>query len=74
MKSPDLKTWYNAFGEEVRLPATIDQEATVVDPIPPGGGIINLAAKLVLDEQENPTFVYHKYDSVGNLQFIHSEK
>ena len=37
MKSPDLKTWYNAFGEVVKLPATIDQRATVVDPIPPGG-------------------------------------
>ena len=68
MKSPDLKNWYNAFGEVIELPATIEKRATIVDPIPPKGGIINLAAKLVLDEFEKPVFVYHKYDSLGNLQ------
>jgi hypothetical protein len=40
----------------------------VADPIPPGGGIITLAAKMVLDQKKDPAFVYHKYDSVGNLQ------
>ncbi len=25
MKSPDLKNWYNAFGEKVELPATLDK-------------------------------------------------
>lgn len=69
MKSPDLKTWYNAFGEPLELPATIDKRSLIVDPIPPKGGIINLAAKLVLDDNNRPVFVYHKYDSVGNLQF-----
>jgi len=69
MKSPDLKRWYNAFGEEFELPATLDKKLLIVDPIPPKGGIINLAAKLVLDEQNNPVFAYHKYDSIGNIQF-----
>lgn len=68
MKSPDLKNWYNAFGESFDLPATIDKRLLIVDPIPPKGGIINLAAKLVLDNDDNPIFTYHKYDSVGNLQ------
>lgn len=69
IKSPDLKHWYNAFGEPVSLPVTIDQESVIVDPIPPGGGIINLAAKLCLDEEHNPIMAYHKYDDGGNIQF-----
>ena len=69
MKSPDLKNWYNAFGEKFELPATLDKRLVIVDPIPPKGGIINLAAKLVLDDENRPVFAYHKYDPIGNLQF-----
>jgi hypothetical protein len=69
MKSPDLQRWYNAFGEAVELPATYPGSPVVVDPIPVKGGIINLAARFVLDDRNNPVFVYHKYDSSGNLQF-----
>lgn len=69
IKSPDLKNWYNAFGEKIELPATLNKKSVIVDPIPPKGGIINLAAKLVLDDENNPVFVYHKYDTKGNLQF-----
>lgn len=68
MKSPDLKNWFNAFGEPVTLPATLDQRTVIVDPIPPKGGIINLAARLCLDPDNKPLFVYHKYDHDGNLQ------
>lgn len=69
IKSPDLKNWYNAFGEQIKMPATIHDKSIIVDPIPPGGGIINLAAQLCLDEKMKPQFVYHKYDEAGNLQF-----
>ncbi len=69
MKSPDLKNWYNAFDQPFDLPVTADKELVIVDPIPPKGGIINLAAKLVLDDGHQPVFAYHKYDTVGNLQF-----
>lgn len=69
MKSPDLKKWFNAFGEPLELPATLDKKLVIVDPIPVKGGIINLAAKLCLDEKSKPVFAYHKYDSVGNIQF-----
>ena len=68
MKSPDLKNWFDAFGRKIELPATLDNKLLIVDPIPVKGGIINLAAKLCLDENNNPVFVYHKYDSFGNLQ------
>ncbi len=69
MKSPDLKNWYNAMGEPVKLPATIDNKSLIVDPIPVEGGIINLSAKLCLDNGNKPVFVYHKYDGHGDLQF-----
>lgn len=69
MKSPDLKNWFNAFGEPLQLPATLDEKSIIVDPIPPKGGIINLAARLCLDENNEPIFAYHKYDTSGNLQF-----
>ena len=68
MKSPDLKNWYNVNDERVDLPATINNRSLIVDPIPVKGGIINLAARLCLDENKNPVFVYHKYDSTGYLQ------
>jgi len=68
MKSPDLKNWYNAFGEKIELPVTPDNKSVVVDPVPPKGGIINLSAELVLDDDDRPVFVYHKYGSAGNLQ------
>jgi hypothetical protein len=68
MKSPDLKTWHDAFGNTIELPATLDRATLIVDPIPPKGGIINLAAELCLDDKDRPAFVYHKYDEDGNLQ------
>jgi len=68
MKSPDLKNWFDALGSPIELPATIDKRSLIVDPIPVKGGIINLAAKLILDNKRNPVFVYHKYDSAGNIQ------
>ncbi|NND09344.1 MAG: hypothetical protein HKN87_23470 [Saprospiraceae bacterium] len=68
MKSKDLKNWIDVNGRAITLPATIDQTPLIVDPIPPHGGIINLAAKLALDDDHNPIFVYHKYDEDGSLQ------
>jgi hypothetical protein len=70
MKSPDLQKWYDAFANKIQLPATIDQRSLIVDPIPPEGGIINLAAKMVLDEGNNPVFVYHKFGPNGKTQFF----
>jgi hypothetical protein len=68
MKSPDLKNWYDAFDQPINLPATLDMKTLIVAPVPPKGGIINLAAKLCFDREKNPLFVYHKYDENGNLQ------
>jgi len=69
IKSPDLKNWYNAFGEKIKLPVTLDDKSVIVDPIPAKGGIINLAASLCFDKKGSPLFAYQKYDGKGNLQF-----
>lgn len=68
MKSPDLKNWYNAFGEQIALPATLDKKELIVDPVPAQGGLLNLAAKMVLDQKDRPVFTYHKFDEDGNTQ------
>lgn len=68
MKSPDLKNWFDAFGNRISLPATLGQKSLIVDPVPVEGGMINLAAEMVLDEKNNPVFVYHKFDENGNTQ------
>jgi hypothetical protein len=70
IKSPDLKNWFNAFGEPVKLPVTLDNKSVIVDPIPVKGGIVNLAASLCFDNGCKPIFAYHKYDAAGNLQFF----
>jgi len=73
MKSPDLKNWYDAFGKQIKLPATLGKKSLIVDPIPVEGGIINLAAKMVLDKKNNPVFVYHKFDEKGFTQFYSAQ-
>ena len=73
MKSPNLKDWFDAFGNPIKLPATLDQKSLIVDPIPVEGGIINLAAKMVLDEKNNPVFVYHKFDEKGFTQLFSAQ-
>jgi hypothetical protein len=70
MKSPDLKNWFDAFGKPIQLPATLEKKSLIVDPIPVEGGIINLAAKMVLDKNNSPVFVYHKFDKNGNTQLF----
>jgi hypothetical protein len=39
-----------------------------VDPIPPGGGIINGCEGLAFDSQNRPIIAYHKRDENGHMQ------
>ncbi len=67
-RSKDLLQWESASGVKVALPMTLNKNALWVDPIPPGGGIINGCQKLVLDYLNRPIISYHKADSNGNMQ------
>lgn len=68
MRSRDLRHWENVRGDALELPVTIESPFTVVDPVPPGGGLINGNAKLGFDADHNPVVTYHKYDEAGNSQ------
>ena len=68
MRSTDLRSWENAAGETLTLPITMNSPGTVVDPVPPGGGLINGNAKLGFDGALRPVLTYHKYDDAGNSQ------
>ncbi len=67
-RSPDLRNWESASGEAASLPLTIHDTRLWVDPIPPGGGIINGAAKLGFDRLGRPLIAYHKFDANGKTQ------
>lgn len=66
-RSADLMHWQTGDERILKLPITIDQQA-VVDPVPPGGGLINGGARLGFDSRRRPIVTYHKYDAEGNTQ------
>ena len=72
-RSRDLIHWESASGVKIDLPIRYDQTALVVDPIPPGGGIINGGHQMGFDSGNKPVLVYHKSDAEGNMQ-IHAAR
>ncbi|SOE21857.1 BNR repeat-containing family member [Spirosomataceae bacterium TFI 002] len=68
MKSPDLINWYTAKNEALTLPITANEKRVIADPTQPKGGLINGGFRFCLDKDKKPTFVFHKYDSSGNIQ------
>ena len=68
MRSSDLRNWENVAGEALTLPITIASPGTVVDPVLPGDGLINVNATFGFDADKNLIVTYHKYDEAGNSQ------
>lgn len=69
-RSRDLIDWETAHGEKLDLPIRFGQSEAVVDPIPPGGGIINGGHRLAFDSKGKPVLAYHKSDAAGNMQIF----
>ena len=67
-RSRDLIHWESVFGHPVELPIRFGQRELIVDPIPPGGGIINGGHRLAFDGKNRPLLAYHKADTKGNMQ------
>jgi hypothetical protein len=67
-RSRDLVHWESAFGDKIDLPIRFDRSVLVVDPIPPGGGIINGGHRMGFDSGNKPVLAYHKSDAQGNMQ------
>ncbi len=71
-RSRDMVHWENAVGEALELPITIETKGVVVDPVPPGGGVINGNTKVGFDRQNRTVVSYHKYDAAGKTQIYNA--
>jgi hypothetical protein len=67
-RSRNMMDWESAFGRKLTLPIRLQDDATWVDPIPPGGGIINGCQRLFFDAENRPIITYHKSDENGHMQ------
>lgn len=72
-RSRDLVHWEKSDGTPLELPITLAL-ADVVDPVPPGGGMINGNAVLGFDSQDRPVLTYHKYDAAGRTQMYNARR
>ena len=70
-RSEDLVHWETSRGEPLELPITIDN-CEIVDPVPPGGGMINGNTRIGFDAQDRVILSYHKYDEEGNTQIYNA--
>jgi hypothetical protein len=70
-RSKDLVHWERAGGEPLSLPITLET-AEVVDPVPPGGGIINGNTRVGFDSERRPVIAYHKFDESGKTQIYNA--
>ena len=66
--SPDLVNWVAGDGSPLGLPITVKAPSSIVDPVPPGGGLINMCQSLGFDSLHRPIVSYHKHDGEGNTQ------
>jgi hypothetical protein len=66
-RSEDLVQWTDSAGRPVALPITVET-GDRVDPVPPGGGLLNVNRELGFDNAGRPVVTYHKYDAHGDLQ------
>ena len=66
-RSKDLVHWETGDGSPLSLPITIESGA-IVDPVPPGGGMINMTQSLGFDHKNRPVISYHKHDENGYTQ------
>ena len=72
-RSQDLARWEMSDGRPLSLPITL-ATAELVDPVPPGGGMINGNTKLGFDTEGRPVIGYHKFDSQGKTQLYNARR
>ena len=72
-RSKDLVHWETSSGTPLRLPMTLET-AEIVDPVPPGGGMINGNTKIGFDGRKRPIISYHKFDANGMTQLYSARR
>ncbi|OVE77601.1 hypothetical protein BVX99_02250, partial [bacterium F16] len=63
-----IQHWENAAGDALVLPLRMSSPGTIIDPIPPKGGILNTVHKFGFDSQNRVVVTYHKHDKNGDTQ------
>lgn len=72
-RSRDLVHWETSEGRALSLPITLET-AEIVDPVPPGGGIINGNTKIGFDAEGRIVLSYHKHDADGYTQIYNARR
>jgi len=72
-RSRDLKHWETSGGRRLQLPISL-ATAEIVDPVPPGGGIINGNTVLGFDALGRVVISYHKFDAAGKTQLYNARR
>lgn len=60
-RSSDFQHWETSDGKPIELPITLAR-GEAIDPVKPGGGLINMTFNLGFDADRKPVVVYHRYD------------
>jgi hypothetical protein len=72
-RSKDLMHWERSDGQPLVLPITL-ATAEVVDPVSPGGGLLNGNTKIGFDAESRPVISYHKFDGQGKTQLYNARR
>ncbi len=71
-RSKDMVHWETASGEPIALPMSPESKATIIDPVPIEGGMINESTVIGFDTQGRTILSYHKFDAQGNTQIYNA--
>ncbi|HAA75268.1 TPA: hypothetical protein DCE37_09130 [Candidatus Latescibacteria bacterium] len=66
--SQDLVNWSAGDGSPLPLSITAEASTSIIDPVPPGGGLSNMCASLGYDSKDRPVVSYHKNDEKAFTQ------
>ena len=67
-QSKDLVHWEAGDGSPLPLPITVEAKPSIIDPVPAGGGLINMCQSLGFDSASRPVVSYHKHGEDGYTQ------
>jgi len=71
-RSKDMAQWETAGGEPIALPMSPESAATLIDPVPIEGGMINESTVVGFDAEGRTILSYHKFDADGNTQIYNA--
>ena len=60
------------MGESIALPMSPESKATIIDPVPVEGGMINESTVVGFDAKGRVILSYHKFDAEGNTQIYNA--